>query len=218
MLRIEVILLALVAVLAIGAAAAAGASAHEWLLNGGSIASAKTVMSTGLFSLEDTKATGGAVAVHCKGFDTGTVGPGAADLVSKFTAEALGTNDKVSCTFVKTGLCKSGTTPTALAVHLPWHTEIYLAGAEVRDMVTEDGAGEPGWAVTCTNALGGQTTDTCTISLDSAGLANVTGGVDALFEEHSQSTNCSIGGAGTGCMEGTDLIENPGPSEVLTFD
>jgi hypothetical protein len=193
---------------------------HGWLINGNSITSATKTHSKVLVLLSDSKATGGEVKVHCKGFDAGTVGPGAADLVESITAELLGTKKLISCSFDKVGACKAGTTPTFEAVHLPWKTELVLNGTEVRDLFLADGSGAPGWAVTCTNVIGGTTTDTCEEEAGkpySAGLSNVSEGVLATFDSKTPSAKCSIGGAEAGHLEGTDLTESPSSTEKLTF-
>jgi len=214
MLRIRIIGLAIMAVFAMSAVAASSASAHEWLISGKPIAKATTIMSHGTLELEDSVA---GTAVSCTGFDTGTVGPGAADLISKISSTVLGASNVITCSFVKQGLCES-TAPTALAEHLPWKTEIYTSATGTRDMITADGAGEPGWTVTC-HVGGAATPDTCTAALGSTGLANVTGGggVNATFEEHSQKANCTIGGTEAGVVRGTDLLLSPAAGEPLTF-
>jgi hypothetical protein len=203
------------AVFAMAAVAASSASAHEWLLNGKPITTAIKIMSDGLLELEDTKATGGAVRVECRGFDEGTVGPGALDTVTNITSEELKGSKTISCGLVKAGLCKAPA--TAEAVNLPWMTEIYLSSTgQVRDMITPGVAGKnPGWAVTCETILG-KTTDTCTIELGSTALVSLATGVDATFEEKSPNANCSVGGTGTGVVRGTDLLLNP-VGETLSF-
>jgi hypothetical protein len=225
MLRIQMIGLALVAVLAMSSVAAAGASAHEWLLNKKPITTATKIHSLGLLLLFDHNPPAGEVIVHCKGFDAGTVGPGAVDLIQSITAELLGTNDLIPCTIDKAGGCKSGTTAKALALNLPWHTELYEEGGEVRDMVTADGAGEPGWDVTCENILGGKTTDACNAPLGSTGkLINLVGGlgVSTEFDAKSQAANCKVGTealrTGAGLVRGLIKLESPSATEPLTFD
>jgi hypothetical protein len=222
MLRIQMIGLALVAALFMSAVAAGSASAaHEWLINGASLGAPVKVHSLGLLLLEDSTAPGGAVKIHCHGFDAGTVGPGALDLVTSITRELLGTNDKIPCTFDKAGLCKSNVTPLALAVNLPWHTEITLINGKVRDMIMSDGNGNPGWLVLCTNIIGGESHDICTRSLISTALANVAGGVQATFDAESGNADCSLNGGElrkeVSRVTGTTLTESPSAGEPLTF-
>jgi hypothetical protein len=232
MLRIQILGLALASALLMSVVAAGSASAatelHQWLLIHDQsgihllLAEPIKVHSLGLLLLEDTKATGGAVEVHCHGFDAGTVGPHGLDLTESITLELLGTKKSVSCTFDKVGNCKSGTEPTAEAVHLPWHTELLLRGGIVRDLILSDGAGAPGYAVTCTNILGGKTTDTCEEEKEKPGstiMTNVVGsGVLAEFEGTAGSkSKCSVGGAGAGIVSGTDLTENPSSTLLLAI-
>ena len=211
----------IVAILATGAIGASSAAASsEWLINGKLITSAIKAHSKNLVLLSDSKATGGEVKIHCKGFDAGTVGPGAADLVESITLELLGTKRLALCLFDKAGDCKAGTMPTFEAVHLPWKTEIVLIGAEARDLILGDGAGAPGWKIVCTNILGGTTEDECLEEVGkpaSAVLSNVSEGVLATFDSKTPPAKCSIGGAEAGHVEGTDLTESPSSTEKLTF-
>jgi len=222
MLRIQMIGLAIMAALAMSAIAAGSASAaHEWLINGKPITTATKVHSVGLLLLEDSKAPGGAVSVHCKGFDDGTVGPGALDLILAITTELLKGSDKIPCTFDKAGLCKSNVPPTALALNLPWHTAIVLVGTEVRDLLLADGNGEPGYNVICQGPFGETQEDECLAepsTMGSTTLENVAGGVRGIFQgKAAELTKCSKGGAGAGKVTGEVLTESPSATEKLTF-
>jgi hypothetical protein len=225
MLRIQMIGLAIVSAMLMSAVAAGSASAENWqwllfhsetgvhlLLN-----KEELVHTEGLLLLEDTKATGGAVQVHCHGFDLGTIGPHALDLVLSVTAEPLGTKKSVPCTFDKVGACKSGTTPTAEALHLPWHTKLLELEGKPHDQILGNGAGAPGWKVTCTNFIGGTTEDDC---LEEPGKPNSplvendgALGVLATFlkpgSAGSARAKCSVGGAEAGIVEGTVLTKSP---------
>jgi hypothetical protein len=228
MLRIQMIGLALVAALAMSAVAVAGASAadHLWLINGKLISSPVKIHSKGLLLLTDHNPLNNAsleTVIHCKGFDDGFVGPHALDLVLAITAELLGTNPRITCTFDKAGGCEASPAPLALAINLPWHTEIYLDSAgRVRDMIVSDGAGEPGYKVVCKAPLLGMITDECKLPLGSTGLANVAGGVESIFDANSNNTNCKVGTEasrnGQGLVRGFTLFENPSSTEKLTFD
>jgi hypothetical protein len=229
MLRMQIIGLALVSALVMSALAVGSASAtvlpHEWLIGGKLLASPVKVHSRGLLLLTDHNPTGGETVVHCFGFNSGTVGPHALDSIETITAELLGTNKKITCAFDpgKNGGCETGTAPTAEAVNLSWHTELYLVGTEVRDMITSGGAGNPGWAVTCKTILGNMT-DTCTAALGSTKVENVAAGVLALFDANSQNADCKLGGGalrvGQGLVRGDVTIESPGggAGEKLTFE
>jgi len=228
MLRMQIIGLALASALLMSVVAAGSASAtvlpHEWLLNGKLIANPVKVHSQGLLLLTDDTAPGGVTQVHCHGFNAGTVGPHALDLIETITAELLGAHKSITCVFDKRGLCEASTAPTAEAVNLPWHTELTLFGSQVRDMIMPDGGGNPGWAVTCKAPLVGTITDTCTAALGSTKVENVLAGVLALFDNLSNSlnpANCKIGTEavrnGAGLVEGDVTTENPGGLQ-LTFE
>jgi hypothetical protein len=229
MLRIQMIGLALVAALAMTAVAASSASAaHLWLVGGKLVASPVKVHSQGLLLLTDHNPLGNTsleTVLHCKGFDDGTVGPHALDLVLAVTKELLGTEPRITCTFDKAGGCESSPAPLALAVNLPWHTELYLVGTEVRDMVVSDVAGKKaGWKVVCKAPLLGTITDECTATLGSVKVENVAAGVLGTFEEKSENADCKVGTEaerkGAGLVRGTTLFESPSGAagDKLTFD
>ena len=227
MLRIQMIGLALVSALVMGAVAVGSASAaHSWAINGTPLASAIRVHSRDLLLLTDHNPTGGEVGVHCFSFNDGFVGPHALDLLSAITAELLGTNKKITCKFdpAKTGACEASTAPTMEAVNLVWHTQLTLfTGPEVRDATVSGGAGNPGWAVTCKTILG-NITDTCTASLFSDKVENVTSGVLELFDNISIGGGfaCKIGGGevrnGAGLLSGDITTESPSSTEKLTVE
>ena len=233
MLRIQLIGLALVSAIAMSAVAAGSASAEtvlhlQWLLyhsqSGIHLLLAEPVRghALGLLLLEDSKILGGPVRIHCHGFATGTVGPHGLDLVEKITLEVLGTHNEILCSFDKNGLCEAGTPPTAEAVHLPWLTELVLGngGREVRDLALPDPngpGGALGWKVNC--KVGGATvTDEC---LEEAGhpgsvfMENRLNGVLGTSDKLSPRASCSMGGTGSGTVEGTGLTENPSPTLLL---
>lgn len=227
MLRIQMIGLTLVAMLAMGVVAASSASAaeHIWLINGKLIVGVIKTQTLELFLATDHNPIGSAsneVVVHCHRYGVSIIGFHLFGLIEKLTAERLGTNDKVTCAFDKQGGCESSPAPLLLAVNLPWRTELYLNGTEVRDMVVSDGAGNPGWRVTCKAPLLGMITDECTTALTSTALANVAGGVEAIFDANTQTANCKIGTEavrnGAGLVRGSGLAENPSAGEKLTFD
>lgn len=220
MLRIKILGLALVAVFMMGAVAASSAmAAHQWLINKSPIASRVKVHSLGLLLLEDS---GTGTKLHCHGANDGYVGPGNVDLVLAITKELLGTNDKIPCTFDKAGLCNSGKPVTALALNLPWLTLITLIGGKVRDIIEKDPSasvsGNPGWKVTCTNILGGESIDECTLAEGNTALANSAAGVEAIFDAESPNANCTLGGAETGVVRGANTTFSPSGTEKLTFE
>ncbi len=234
MLRIQIIGFAIVSALLMSAVAAGSASAEtvlklQWLLYHSQsgihllLAAPITVHSLGLLLLEDSKATGGAVKIHCHGYDKGTVGPHGLDLIELITAELLGTKHEISCEFDpgKEGLCKAGTRPIAEAIHLPWHTELFLAngGAEIRDLISAHGNGKPGYRTVCENIVGGKSEDVCEEEAGKMGSTLITNdglaGVLGTFEKVTPKTKCTLGGAAAGTITGTVLTESPSPTLLL---
>jgi hypothetical protein len=222
MLRIQIIGLALVSAVVMSALAAGSASAENWqwllfhsetgvhlLLN-----KEELVESLGLLTLTDSKGLANGATVECHGFDLGTIGPHGLDLVLSITAEPLGTKKSVSCVLTVAGGCKAGTTPTAEAVHLPWHTKLFERGTQVRDLILGNGGGVPGWKVTCTNILGGTTEDTCleeagkpaSTLMSNDGLLGVLGEFKAA---ENPTAECSVGGKEAGKVNGKILTKSP---------
>jgi hypothetical protein len=219
MLRMQMVGLVVVGALVMSAVAAGSASAaHEWLINGTAITSRIVVHGSGLALLADTKAPGGEIKIHCHAFGDGYVGPGGIGLALAVTAELLGTNNRISCTFDKAGACKSNAPVLALAIHLPVLTLLVLSGGEVRGLAESDGNGTPGAKFTCTNILGSETVDECTAEQGSAALKNVAAGVEVIADALSPKANCTLGGTGAGVASGSGLIESPSATEKLTFD
>jgi hypothetical protein len=224
MLRIQTIVLALMAVFAMSVVAASSASAaeHLWLINGKLVASPVKIHAQGLLLLTDHTPLGGtnSTIIHCHGFGSGTVGPHGLGLAETVTAELLGTNNKITCSFDKQGPCESGTPPVAEVVSLPVRTELYLEGTEVRGMGISLGTGAAKF--TCKAPLIGMITDECTVSLGSAALANVAGGVEAKTDAKSGTADCKIGAEaarkGAGLVRGSGLLESPSSTEKLTFN
>jgi len=163
------------------------------------------VTSSGELELEDTKATGGAVAVKCKGEDTGWV----ANLTTGAGEDGTATVTNVTCTRVIDGLCEA--VVEVKARNLPWGTRLVENKSEVRDELVsgnhnEIGNGEPGWSVTCKTILG-NVTDTCELSGTTQNVrANrATGKTEFVFDKitEEKKAKCSQGGAGTGRVTGT---------------
>jgi hypothetical protein len=192
MRKLHLVGLALVAVFAFSAFVATSAFAHEWLVAGKTVGAGEEfpVEQTGTLTLEDE---GSGVGLECTGKGTGKVLSAAKDIVETATAS--------TCKTIK-GTCG---TPNAVAVHLSWSTELETVGTELRDKVTNSGAGTPGWNVTCFGII----KDTC----EGATSTKITVGtgspadVVSSFDTKSPQANCSVGGAAKGKVLG----------ELLTF-
>jgi hypothetical protein len=152
--------------------------------------------------LEDTKEG----SIECKVSGEGKVGAeGKGEITSQLASE---------CVSLKT--CETGTA-TAKAVHLPWKTQ--LTGEEeipIRDNLESGEGGSPGWEIEC-KVFGVKIKDECT-GLTSAGIENVTGGVDLSFDSKSARAHCSLGGSETGVLAGTELGESPGSGKLTAAD
>lgn len=211
MKQIRIIGLALVAMFAISAVAAASASALIWLLNGKPIAVPVAVKSTsiGKLLLADLAAPSGGTFIECEGNDKGTVGPGNKDLISEITA--------TKCNFEtgRAGACEESKTVTAKAIGLPWNTILYTENGKTRDSITSENSAEIGWKVECTVLKVFKIQDECTTKLASTAMANVTGGVSATFEA-SETAKCTQGNATSGMVLGSDLNENPAPTDIIS--
>jgi hypothetical protein len=203
MKKIQLIGLALFAVFAFSAFAASSAFALEstWLVDGETLTVAHNVDSESTaagFSLADAKGGifGEEVEVLCTGTDLGTVAPGKADTLSSITV--------TGCTVMK-GIC--GTPVTVEPINLPWNTSVVLIGSKFYDDTTTTvGNKKVGYKVVCNGFI----EDTCEAALAQPELANGAGGVvEAIFKSadaNQPKANCSRGGAGTGLVNGTDLI------------
>jgi len=217
MTRIRVICLALLAVFITSAVAASGASAaHVWEVSECTKEATKTFLWLDSKCTQDSagkigeweilwKAVGATpvtvdtlgtlklqsngVEVECEGHDTGTVNQNGLDLTSTITV--------LSCTLINgAGICTSPV--TAAPVNLPWHTHLELMGKELRDLLSSDGAGDPGWKVKCNNGL----TNTCTAAAgDTHVLNNVPNDtVETTFDSLTEEAKCTLG---KGTVRGT---------------
>ncbi|MGN6587852.1 MAG: hypothetical protein ACTHKT_10360 [Solirubrobacterales bacterium] len=178
-----------------GLAVANASAAPQWTLNGATIVKALAVTGTGTLEFTDTNGLVGPFTIHCTLTTTGTAGPGAADTTSTITVS--------SCTTVA-GTCGS---PSASPVNLPWRTELATIGGVVRDKITSDGKGAPGYTLLCT--IGGlRVSDTCTSERGQPKVTLNTSPVPIEFDAGSGTLDCSIGGAGTGHIRGTILVKS----------
>ncbi len=190
--------LCLVALAAMAMATAATASAAPvWEQNGTEVKGTEKVMGTGTLKLKDTKTLLGTSEVECGGAEKGTIGPGSLDRVEVIEVQASQCAAKKVCENVEEITAKG----------LPWQTEVYESGKELRDNIKTTGNGEPGWRVKC-KTIGGSKVDEC---LAEAGLVpstkvtneTVKGVVVSEFEEeHSPKAKCTEGGAKSGAVVG----------------
>jgi hypothetical protein len=166
-----------------------------WLQAGATLTKAQATKSTGTVTLTDE---GAGMTFECEGTSEGFAGPGSLGEVTKWTAS--------KCTELSSKTsCEKGKPVTLAAVHLPWRSELATVEGVTRDVLSEDGKGAPGYEFKCTVAGIYKVTDLCTATQLDTAMTNVTGGVDAVFD--GEKLKCSVGGAGTGKLEGTQLLE-----------
>jgi hypothetical protein len=174
----------------------------EWV----ELTETEEVTSSGELELEDSKASGGAVAVKCSGANTGWV----ANSTGGTGGDGVTTIKNIKCKLVKAGLCEKLTFVSP--VNLPWGTTLEERENEVRDAVISGiGAGAPGWQIRCKTFLG-EITDTCTRSGNTANVrANSSeGSIEEVFDKRTEEetmATCTVGGVNTGRISGTVITK-----------
>jgi hypothetical protein len=194
--KYKVMMMALLAVFALSAVVASGASAHEWLtLSGTAITktetSVKTVGSLGwIVKKIPALEGGGEITILCDEQLLGTVGVGGVDSIELIENLAGTELNKVKCEVSKStnSICKAGTLVIFTAVGLPWASKLVLSGTTIFDDLS---ATEVGFSVEC-NGISNK----CTVTLElTKFLKNVATGAEFEFAE-LEKASCSIGGEG----------------------
>ncbi len=200
--------LCLVAIFAVSLVAVATASAAPaWeQLNGTTwkeVGNTEKVVGSGTLKLRDADTLLGVSEVECGGSQKGSVGPTKFDRVEVIEIQASQCKATKVCENVEEITVKN----------LPWQTEVYESGKEIRDNLKSGGNGEPGWRVKC-KTIGGSKSDEC---LTEAGLVfstqvtNKTSNNTAAsgFEEKSTKSpkaKCTEGGAKSGEVVGVIVL------------
>ncbi len=198
--------LCLVAIFAVSLVAVATASAAPvWEQLEGStwkeVKNTEKVTGTGTLKLRDTNTAAGVSEVECGGSEKGTVGPEKFDRVEVVEVKAS------QCRNVK--VCENVEEITTKG--LPWQTEVYESGKELRDNIKATTNGEPGWVVKCKTLLGSKT-DECLAEaglIPSTLLTNKTSNntVNSEFESaKSPKAKCKEGGAKSGEVLGVIVL------------
>jgi hypothetical protein len=204
MRKYKVMMMALLAVFALSAVAASGASAHEWLtLSGTAITKTEKATTTGSLGLIVKKIPalegGGELTVLCDGQFLGTVGLLGVDK-TELTENLAGTElDTVVCEVSKStnSICKAGTSVKVAAAGLPWESKLVLSGTTIFDDLS---ATEVGYSVTCSGI-----SNKCVVPLElTKFVKNVATGAEFAFEE-LEKASCSIGGEGF--AKGKGIVE-----------
>jgi hypothetical protein len=179
-------------ILACNAAIAQAYTEPTWSVGESEVTKSTAVHSAseGQLTFEDTHA----YAASCKIATEGTVGTeGKGEITHASATECKGTKGCVG-------------TVTAKAVHLPWDTRLDEIEEKASELISSSGAGQPGWAFECTAF---KIKDEC-IGEITAGIKDVSGGVNVVFGSGSEHANCSIGGEKSGSVAGTEIEEAPG--------
>ena len=210
MKKLQVMLLALVAVAALGAVMAASASAEttlaaEWLEGAVAIPTAQASTTTGSLLLEDNKAFGTKGSVTCSAILDGTVGPGGVDSITAVltsagaSLESLVVGKSLLCEADEGSACAKATAESPIEVWptatLPWKTLAFLTEAGG----FRDGVFGAGYEVLCL-VLGVNLTDECTTAAASFPIENGTS-IEVLVPNgavQSPNANCTVGGSGAG--------------------
>jgi hypothetical protein len=208
MRKFHIVGITLFAMLAFGAFSVSSAFALEtvWLEGGVKPTEALLVESEAELLLTDTKE---GTVVLCSGLDEGFIATGGnakLDEVTRILNLEL-TSSTILCTFSsKTpGSCEESSSPNAMAVGLPWKTELVLVGAQFLDLLTS-ASGKVGWDLTCL-VIGITILDECTLTTGETEVTNGTeGNALVLFSELLQKKAlCTLSGEETGVVEGEDI-------------
>jgi len=200
-----------------GAKLRVGPEGPGWMINGGQLKNAVTVVTKGRLTISDPGMVGSEQMARGQAMECATTGE---ELVGSGNLGEITHLTFSGCTSLhsgKKGLECSETEASAKmsAKHLPWLTQLVTSGGTTRQMVYEGSGGVPGWAMECKLTDGLKATDECS-GKTSAGVSNVSGGVDETFEAKSEKLKCSLTSSTEGTIEGTQLLENPA-SGTLTF-
>ena len=166
MKKLQVVLLALVAVFAFSAVLSASAVAEttllaEWLKTATPVTASLAAETTGSFTLIHLNLA----KTTCTGSFVGTVGADGVGQITEMLNAAkqkirvglTGTGEILSCTNVEN--CGSG---EVVPVDLPWNTILYLMeSGSFLNLIFSSGAGAPGYEVSCT-VLGIKVEEKCT--------------------------------------------------------
>lgn len=109
---------------------------------------------------------------------------------------------------------------TDLARHVPWKSELYLEGTEIRERLVSGGSGTPEWEFECGN---NQFEDSCGFNTSAHAINNALNSVEAQFEAKSNKTFCSwgageFGNKESGSLTGTIKLELPKGVEAIKVE
>jgi hypothetical protein len=202
MKSIRIALVALVAVFAISAVVASSALASpEWYAKkAGKFEKVTAALKVkGAISFELVNKTFPLPReVSCVGTANGEIKAGGAAAISSISL--------TSCKAPSGSYCKE-IIGASKFYNLPWATELYTEGSEVRDRIVSQSK-EPAWSYLCETVFAERTEEECAADTSTHVTNNVSGGlVEAVFDKNSAKTHCSSGG-NAGEWKGTIKIES----------
>ncbi len=189
-MRVKTFGLTLLALMAVGAISAAGATAHAWKHSSHTeLVSPEKFIAIGAITFDDTHHGN---SYSCTIREEGTVGRGAVGQITSITGEYP--KKAITCNR------QSGSEPcgngeiVVEAVHLPWATELATIGGSLRNEIK---LGSPPsqaeWAITCKGWIGGTFSERC-LANTYTGVQNLSNGeVETFFskgEFQSPSLEC----------------------------
>ena len=196
--------------------AVAFAETPEWLAGGKAVSGELAAETSGELELSTLVLGIRGAAVLCSGILDGEIGPLNHNLVTKVLNLAgeetgvplVGLALSCSVTVSFNSACGAvGGLAEVWPVNLPWASELLLmtTAPEWLNDITQDGSGNPGWYVLCSNGK----TNECTGS-SSTSAENETGGVFGEFNTEgapisSEKAKCTEGGEGAGDIVGGGL-------------
>lgn len=193
------VLLALLAVLAVGPVAASSAFASpEWYAKkSGTFAKVTTAVNVSFeskFELLDSSTLG----FSCEGVPiTGEIKSGGKGVIKTFE------DNSEQCKGIKRIGQECKTLGGFSAVNLPWTTELYTEGTEIRQRYVGVGGKEAEIVFECAG-----NTDDCAFAGSTHMVSNISGGlVEALFDTKTGLSRCSWGGGKTGEWKGVMKIK-----------
>jgi hypothetical protein len=200
--RFMTVVVAIVALLVLGVvASSASAASPEWYVKKSGVFEKVTsdVAVKSELTLEQTDTGyyprfGEPRTILCKGKSEGKIEAGGAAEIETVSLE-LG-----SC---ESKLCKPVEELTSL--NLPWKTELYKEGSEIRNRIVSGTGGAPIVEVVC-KIFGQRNTDECEVNTSTHMANSVFGtleGVEAGFDTKSNKTHCTWGGKESGVWKGS---------------
>jgi hypothetical protein len=185
--------------------ASAALASPEWLAKTGGtfnkLTSALNDEAAGSITINDSGWLGGLKVTCAIKISKGTIEAGGIGKINEYTL--------TGCEPAAGGACES--VARIRPIHMPWKTELYREGTQIRVRIVSGGSGTPEWAIDCNTSLG-ERTDVCGLNT-SAKIQNEPPNVVAKFDGESNKTVC--GEKLTGQVEGELSFAPPAGTEAV---